>query len=83
VDAAFNNIQVLAPEDGGAVMAFGKLSDRPDSINMPSVIKIDYDNVEYFQRYAAEGFELEYLIFVTSQFGENKVTVFGYGQLQD
>jgi sugar lactone lactonase YvrE len=83
VDAAFNNIQVLSPEDGGAVMAFGKLSDQPDSIDMPSVVKIDYDDVEYFKQYAAEDFELEYLIFVTSQFGENKVTVFGYGQLQD
>lgn len=83
VDAAFNNIQVLSPEDGGALMAFGSLSDKPDSIDLPSAVKIDYDNVEYFRQFAAEGFELHYIVLVTSQFGGNKVTVFGYGEMRD
>lgn len=82
VDSGFNNIQVFAP-DGGVVMAFGSQSDQPDSIDLPSALRIDYDNISYFEKYVADNFDLKYLILVTSQFGLNKVTVFGYGEFQD
>jgi DNA-binding beta-propeller fold protein YncE len=82
VDAAFENLQVIHP-DGGALMAFGQPGIARDNINMPTVVKIDYDNVSYFEKYAAPDFELEYLVLVASQFGLNKVVVFGYGQLRE
>ena len=47
------------------------------------MVKIDYDNVGYFRRYAAPGFEIEYLVMVASQFGLNKVAVFGFGSRTD
>jgi DNA-binding beta-propeller fold protein YncE len=77
VDAAFENVQVLAP-DGGALMAFGEPGTARDSINLPTAVKIDYDNLEYFEQYVAPGFDLKYLVLVASQFGLNKVVVFGY-----
>lgn len=82
VDAAFENVQIIAP-DGGALMFFGASGAERDSINMPTVVKIDYDNVKYFEKYFSPDFAVEYLVFVASQFGVNKVTVFGFGTLRD
>ncbi|MFZ5997484.1 MAG: hypothetical protein ACOYW7_08355, partial [Nitrospirota bacterium] len=41
---------------------------------------IDYDNVRYFQKYADPNFTIEYLILVTSQFGDRMVNVYGFGK---
>jgi DNA-binding beta-propeller fold protein YncE len=82
VDSQFNNVQIFA-HDGGALMAFGALSGGPDSIDLPTVVKIDYDNISYFQKYADPNFEIKYLVLVASQFGRNKVVVFGFGEYKD
>lgn len=82
VDAAFENLQVL-DFDGTPLTFFGGAGNQPGNINMPTVVKIDYDNVQYFRKYAAPGFEIEYLILVASQFGVNKVSVFGFGAMSD
>jgi hypothetical protein len=39
---------------------------------------VDYDNVGLFQNYVAPGHQCEYLILVTSQFGSQKVNVYGF-----
>jgi DNA-binding beta-propeller fold protein YncE len=82
VDAAFENVQVFA-QDGGALMFFGARGNERDSINMPTVVKLDDDNIEYFDKYIAPDFDVEYLVLVASQFGNNKVTVFGFGSRRD
>ena len=82
VDAAFENVQILH-SDGGALMFFGKPGTQRDSINLPTVVKIDYENASYFEKYAAPDFDIEYLVLVASQFGVNKVAVFGYGSLRE
>ena len=82
MDAAFGNVQVLA-EDGTPLTFFGNPGDGPGGINLPTVVKVDYDNVEYFRKYAAPDFEIEYVVFVASQFGANKVSVFGFGSMTD
>lgn len=56
--------------------AVGKMAG---AMNFPTCIKVDYDNIEYFQKYAVAGAELEAIILVTNQFGDNKVAVYGYG----
>ena len=78
VDAAFENIQVLDP-DGSPLLFFGSPGDDRDSINLPTAIAIDYDNVDAFRRYAAPGFDIEYVVLVASQFGVNKVVAYGFG----
>jgi DNA-binding beta-propeller fold protein YncE len=82
VDAGFQNVQILHT-DGGALMAFGTPGEEDDSINMPTVVKIDYDNVSYFEQYFAPGFDVKYIVLVASAFGYNKVTVFGFGELEE
>ncbi len=81
VDAAFENIQILTPE-GKLLLFFGAPGDEPENINLPTQVVIDYDNVRYFQGYADPKFKIEYLILVASQFGENKVNVYGFGALE-
>ncbi|MDH4073070.1 MAG: 6-bladed beta-propeller [Gammaproteobacteria bacterium] len=78
VDSAFENVQIL-DGSGGALMYFGSPGDARDSINMPTVVKIDYENVRYFEHLADPGFRVEYLVVVASQFGLNKIAVFGFG----
>lgn len=81
VDAAFQNVQVLSPE-GKLLMFFGTAGDDPENINLPTQAVIDYDNVRYFERYAAPGFRIEYVILVASQFGTSKVNVYGFGRME-
>jgi hypothetical protein len=64
-------------------MAFGEPGAERDSINLPTAVKIDYDNIAYFEQYVAPGFDLKYLVLVASQFGLNKVVVFGYVEPKD
>ncbi len=81
-DAAFQNVQ-LFDSAGRVLMAFGQPKEGAGgALNLPAGIAIDYNNVELFRRYADPGFALEYLILVVSQFGPNKVDVFGFGKMR-
>ncbi|UCH52455.1 MAG: hypothetical protein JSW09_07480, partial [Pseudomonadota bacterium] len=81
VDAAFENVQVF-DRDGKLLMFFGAPGEAPESINLPTVVTIDYDNVRLFQKYAEPKFQLEYVILVASQFGANKVNAYGFGRME-
>lgn len=77
-DAAFNNVQIFSPE-GRLLMFFGDSNLGPGGLMLPAKVAIDERNVAYFRSYAAPEFEVEYLVLVTSQFGERKVSVYGFG----
>jgi len=81
VDAAFQNIQVLSPE-GKLLMFFGSAGTGPESMDLPTQVVVDYDHVQYFQRYADPKFKLEYVILVANQFGASKVNAFGFGHME-
>ena len=77
VDAATQVVQVFDTE-GRLLLYFGEpgASSRGQLV-LPAAVKVDYDHVNYFQKYVAPGYDCEYLILVTSQFGGQKVSVFG------
>lgn len=79
VDAAFENVQIIN-KDGKVLMFYGEPGGNRHNINLPTDIAIDYEHNDLFQKYADPGFKLEYIILIASQFGSNKVTVFGYGK---
>lgn len=81
VDAAFENVQVFTKEFKLLLYMFGPGVEK-HNINLPAAISIDYDNLEYFKKYMAPKFKAEYLLFVTSNFGRNKVNVYAYGSYQ-
>jgi DNA-binding beta-propeller fold protein YncE len=82
VDAAFANVQILDPE-GTPLLFFGGPGAGLGNINLPTVVKIDYDNVDFFRKYVDPEFDLEYLVLVASQFGLNKIVVFGFGTMRE
>ncbi len=80
-DAAFENVQVF--DNGGKLLLFfGQPGDAAEGLNLPAGMTIDYDNIDFFRRSAEPGFNIEYLILVASQFGPNKVDVFGFGKMK-
>ncbi len=79
-DSAFENVQISDGE-GRLLLFFGQPGGNVEGLNLPVGISIDYENVRYFQADADPHFNIEYLIFVVSQFGLNKVDVFGYGKM--
>ncbi len=82
VDAAFEHVQVFAPS-GQVLTVFGQMPlDKPGSLSLPAGIAIDYDNVDLFKKYAAPGFEIEYLVIVSNQMHPTAaVNVYGYGRM--
>ncbi len=79
-DAAFENVQVF-DNAGRLLLFFGDQGGVNRRLHLPAGISLDYSSVGIFQRFADPRFELEYVVFVTSQFGPNKVDVFGFGKM--
>ena len=79
-DSAFQNVQIF--DNGGKLLLyFGQPGDGIDGLNLPAGVTIDYDHAGLFSRYADPKFAVEYVILVASQFGPNKVDVFGFGKM--
>jgi sugar lactone lactonase YvrE len=81
-DAAFQNVQVF-DNSGKLLMYFGQTDGRADGLNLPAGVTVDYDNIAAFRRFADPKFSIDYLILVASQFGPNKVDIFGFGKMKD
>ena len=77
VDAAFENVQIFNSE-GNVLMFFGGPYKRHGDMWLPADVTISYSGLEYFSRYVDESFNLKYLIFVTNQYGPDKVSVYGF-----
>jgi len=78
VDAATQVVQIFDTE-GRLLLFFGQAgASTQGEVVLPAAVKVDYDHVGYFQKYVAPGRQCEYLIFVTSQFGAQKVSVYGF-----
>ncbi|MCF6222175.1 MAG: 6-bladed beta-propeller [Flavobacteriaceae bacterium] len=80
VDASFENVQIF-DKDGKLLLYFGGAYKGPGGMWLPVKVRIDYDNLQYFQEYVDPKYDLEYLIYVTNQFGPDKVSV--YGRIRD
>ncbi len=76
-DAAFENVQIF-DDEGKLLLFFGTPGNHTGGLNLPASVVIDYDNVDYFKDLVAPGHEIEYLVLVCSQFGLNKINVYGF-----
>lgn len=85
VDGGTNLVQVF-DDKFRPLTYFGWPGLPYGSLNGPAGIAVTTDNLEYFQKYAAPGFKVEYLVFVVSQFGQEfcipRISVYGVGQMQ-
>lgn len=76
VDASFENVQMFN-NDGKLLLYFGGPYKGPGDLWLPAKVAIDYDNTSYFNRYTDPAYELKYIILVTSQYGPDKLNVYG------
>jgi DNA-binding beta-propeller fold protein YncE len=78
VDAATQRVQLFDSE-GNLLIFLGDPSiEGPGSTHLPAGVAVDYDNVAFFQKYAAPGKQLEYVVYLTNQYGEPKVSAYGF-----
>jgi sugar lactone lactonase YvrE len=81
VDAAFQNVQMFN-STGEFLMPFGGPYKGPGYMYMPAQVFVDTEHLEYFRKYVDPRFDLKYLIFVTNQFGPDKISVYGRIELR-
>lgn len=82
VDAAFDVVQIFSP-NGQMLGVLGGPGTSPGTLTLPAGICINYDDVDLFKDYIAPGFNVEYLVLVTSQFHDtNCVSVYGFGKME-
>ena len=78
VDAA-TEVAKIYDQQGRLLLFFGLPGNEPGMMNLPAKIILDYDNVQFFQRYAVDGASIEFLVLVSNQYGSNKISVYGFG----
>lgn len=78
VDAAMQVVQIFDGE-GNLLLHFGGPEAGGPSLSLPADVAIDYDHVDRFRAFAAPGFALEYLVLISSQYGDHKINVYGFG----
>ncbi|MEI7965078.1 MAG: 6-bladed beta-propeller [Chitinophagaceae bacterium] len=76
VDAGFENVQIFN-NIGKLLMFFGGPYKGPGDMWLPAKVYIDYDNLQYYKKWVSSEYKLDYLIFVTNQYGPDKVSVYG------
>jgi DNA-binding beta-propeller fold protein YncE len=82
VDTAPEVVKIYNPE-GMLLLFFGLPGNKPGMMNMPAKVVVDYDHVELFQKYAVKGAKIEFLVFVTNQYGPRFVAVYGFGSFPE
>jgi len=78
VDAA-TEVAKIYNEQEQLLLLFGLPGNKPGAMNLPAKIIVDYDNVGYFQKYAVQGANIEFLVLVSNQYGQDKISVYGFG----
>lgn len=80
VDASFYNVQIFDKKRLQLLTFFGEGGTKPGKLILPAQVVVDYDNMKYFEKYVSPDFEPEFLVLVTSQFGDRMVSVFAFGK---
>jgi len=78
-DAQWEMVQIFDPA-GRLLLYFGGASPKPEGMGMPAGITVDRTSLPAFQKYVDKDFRPEYLVFVTNQFGNNKIGVYAFGR---
>ena len=78
VDAAFQRVQMF-DDQGRVLMLFGGPGSAPGSMTLPAGLCIDRTLLPFFADRIPAGFQADYLIFVSDQFGPSKISVYAFG----
>ena len=78
VDNGMQQVNIYT-ENGRLLVPFGAPGLTTGSLNLPVGIAVTREMLPYFRQYADPSFEVDTLVFVTNQFGNAKVSVYGVG----
>lgn len=81
VDTGFQNVQIFN-EKGRLLTFFGSNKLPVGGMNLPYGIAVSTDYLPYYQTLAKSDFELDQVVFVTNQFGDPKLSIYGFGKLK-
>jgi DNA-binding beta-propeller fold protein YncE len=81
VDAGFENVQMFN-RDGQLLMFFGGPYKGPGDMWLPAKVVVDYENVKSFEQFVDPAFRLKYLVWVTNQYGPDKINIYGAVELK-
>lgn len=84
VDAGHQVVQVFN-EKNRILGYFGQPGLPAGSLNLPAGVAVTKDNLAYFQQFAAPGFKLQEVIFVTNQYSSpinHNLAVYGMGEME-
>ena len=81
-DAGTEIVQMF-DDEGQILMHFGGTGSVPGALVLPATVAIDATSIPYFKQYIHKDFKPEYLVFVTSQFGEYLISVYAFGSFPD
>lgn len=76
VDAAFENVQIF-DDEARTLMFFGGPYSGLGTMYLPAQIRIYHQGIDYFRSYVDPRFELDAVVFVTNQYGPDKLSVYG------
>jgi hypothetical protein len=76
VDAAFENVQIFNA-GSSLLMHFGGAYKGAGAMWLPAAVEISYENLSFFEPYVDDSYDLEYLIYVSNQYGPAKLNVYG------
>lgn len=77
VDAAFENVQIFDAK-GASLLSFGGPYSAPGDMWLPAKVITDASLLQYFQPFIGSRYPLSFLIFITNQYGPDKVSVYGF-----
>lgn len=78
VDNGMQLVNIFS-KTGQLFIPFGAPGLATGSLNLPVGIAVTKEMIPFFKQYADPSFEIETLVFVTNQFGNAKVSVYGVG----
>ncbi len=81
-DAAFENVQMFNSK-GKLLMHFGGPGGGKGNMSLPAGIFVNYDDLDYFEKFTDSDYTLKYLIIVTNQYGPEKLGIYGRIELKN
>jgi sugar lactone lactonase YvrE len=82
VEAAMELVQMFN-DKGQLLMHLGGPGDGPGALTLPAAVAVDQTSIADFQKYIYPRFAVDYLLFVTSQTGPRRVSVFALGSFPE
>ena len=82
VDAGLQRVAMFDDQDR-VLMLFGGPGSDPGDLTLPGGIAVDRSLLPHFEDYVPDGFQADYLVLVSDQFGVHRVNVYAFGRMKN